>query len=97
MYRTDPVFDLIMTEWVTAPLARKSTPRRNSPGTGSSMSPAQIGVLNLHPGWVQTEMGGSLAPVTVKESTAGIVSVIEGFLGKTEQKFIDFQGNEMAW
>jgi NAD(P)-dependent dehydrogenase (short-subunit alcohol dehydrogenase family) len=59
--------------------------------------PAQIGVLNLHPGWVQTEMGGSLAPVTVKESTAGIVSVIEGFLGKTEQKFIDFQGNEMAW
>jgi NAD(P)-dependent dehydrogenase (short-subunit alcohol dehydrogenase family) len=59
--------------------------------------PAQIGILNLHPGWVQTEMGGSLAPVTVKESTAGIVSVIEGFLGKTEQKFIDFQGNEMAW
>lgn len=59
--------------------------------------PAQIGVLNLHPGWVQTEMGGNLAPLTVKESTAGIVSVIEGFLGKTEQKFIDFQGNEMAW
>ena len=59
--------------------------------------PAQIGVLNLHPGWVQTEMGGSQAPVTVKESTAGIVRVIEGFFGKTEQQFIDFQGNEMAW
>ena len=59
--------------------------------------PAQIGVLNLHPGWVQTEMGGSNAPVTVKESTTGIVRVIEGFLGKTEQQFIDFQGNEMAW
>lgn len=59
--------------------------------------PAQIGVLNLHPGWVQTEMGGSQAPVTVKESTTGIVRVIEGFLGKTEQQFIDFQGNEMAW
>lgn len=59
--------------------------------------PAQIGVLNLHPGWVQTEMGGSQAPVTVKESTTGIVHVIEGFLGKTEQQFIDFQGNEMAW
>lgn len=59
--------------------------------------PAQIGVLNLHPGWVQTEMGGSHAPVTVKESTAGIVGVIEGFLGKTEQKFIDFQSNEIAW
>lgn len=59
--------------------------------------PAQIGVLNLHPGWVQTEMGGSQAPVTVKESTTGIVRVIEGFLGKTEQQFIDFQGHEMAW
>ena len=46
--------------------------------------PAQIGVLNLHPGWVQTEMGGSHAPINVKESTTGIVRVVEDFIGKNE-------------
>lgn len=59
--------------------------------------PAQIGVLNLHPGWVQTEMGGSHAPISVKESTRGIVHVIENFIGKNTQQFVDFQGNEIAW
>ena len=59
--------------------------------------PAQIGVLNLHPGWVQTEMGGSHAPVSVKESTTGIVCVVEDFIGKNEQQFVDFQGHEITW
>jgi NAD(P)-dependent dehydrogenase (short-subunit alcohol dehydrogenase family) len=59
--------------------------------------PAEIGVLNLHPGWVQTEMGGSHAPVSVNESTTGLVQVIESFLGKNEQQFIDFQGKELTW
>jgi NAD(P)-dependent dehydrogenase (short-subunit alcohol dehydrogenase family) len=53
--------------------------------------------LNLHPGWVQTEMGGSHAPISVKESTRGIVHVIENFIGKRTQQFVDFQGNEIAW
>ena len=59
--------------------------------------PAQIGVLNLHPGWVQTEMGGSHAPISVKESTTGIVRVVEDFIGKNEQQFVDFQGHEITW
>ncbi|WP_394650859.1 SDR family NAD(P)-dependent oxidoreductase [uncultured Acinetobacter sp.] len=59
--------------------------------------PLNIGVLNLHPGWVQTEMGGSQAPVTVKQSTAGMVKVIQASIGSNQHKFIDFQGHEMAW
>lgn len=59
--------------------------------------PAQIGVLNLHPGWVQTEMGGSHAPISVKQSTTGMVAVIENFMGKNEQRFVDFQGTEIEW
>ena len=59
--------------------------------------PAQIGVLNLHPGWVQTEMGGSHAPISVKESTTGLIRVVEDFIGKNEQQFVDFQGHEITW
>ena len=59
--------------------------------------PAQIGVLNLHPGWVQTEMGGSHAPISVKESTTGIVRVVEDFIDENEQQFVDFQGYEITW
>lgn len=59
--------------------------------------PLNVGVLNLHPGWVQTEMGGRNAPVTIDESTKGLVNVIEKFRGHYEHKFIDFKGQEITW
>ncbi len=53
--------------------------------------PAQI-ALNMVP----VEQG-SHAPISVKESTTGIVRVVEDFIGKNEQQFVDFQGQEIAW
>ncbi|MFX4309813.1 SDR family NAD(P)-dependent oxidoreductase [Acinetobacter soli] len=81
-------------------LYRASKAALNSISRGFAQNeaiPLHIGVLNLHPGWVQTEMGGSQAPVTVKESTAGLVKVIQASIGSNQHKFIDFQGHEMAW
>ncbi|WP_151965370.1 SDR family NAD(P)-dependent oxidoreductase [Acinetobacter soli] len=81
-------------------LYRASKAALNSISRGFAQNeaiPLNIGVLNLHPGWVQTEMGGSQAPVTVKESTAGLVKVIQASIGSNQHKFIDFQGHEMAW
>ena len=81
-------------------LYRASKAALNSISRGFAQNeaiPLNIGVLNLHPGWVQTEMGGSQAPVTVKESTAGLVKVIQASMGSNQHKFIDFQGHEMAW
>lgn len=42
-------------------------------------------------------MGGSHALISVKESTTGIIRVVEDFIGKNEQQFVDFQGQEIAW
>ncbi|MEQ1322914.1 SDR family NAD(P)-dependent oxidoreductase [Acinetobacter soli] len=81
-------------------LYRASKAALNSISRGFAQNeaiPLNIGVLNLHPGWVQTEMGGSQAPVTVKESTAGLVKVIQASIGSNQHKFIDFQGHEMVW
>jgi hypothetical protein len=42
-------------------------------------------------------MGGSYAPVTVEQSATGMVAVLEGALGLSEQRFVDFEGNTLSW
>ena len=59
--------------------------------------PAQIGVLNLHPGWVQTDMGGQQAPTSVEESTKGLFEVITGKIPRHSGQFLNYQGNELPW
>ena len=51
----------------------------------------------MHPGWVQTDMGGSRAPVTVENSIAGILGVIDHLDGSDSGKFFDFTGVEVPW
>jgi NAD(P)-dependent dehydrogenase (short-subunit alcohol dehydrogenase family) len=54
-------------------------------------------VLSLHPGWVATDMGGAGAPVSVKESAEGLVTVIEKQAGSHGHRFLDYTGKELAW
>ena len=51
----------------------------------------------IHPGWVQTDMGGSSAPVTPKESINGIITVIDGLDSSANGKFFDYTGKELPW
>ncbi|MAB26008.1 MULTISPECIES: SDR family NAD(P)-dependent oxidoreductase [Pseudomonas] len=81
-------------------LYRASKAALNSLSRGFAVKqalPAGVGVLNLHPGWVQSDMGGSYAPVTVEQSATGMVAVLEGALGLSEQRFVDFEGNTLSW
>jgi NAD(P)-dependent dehydrogenase (short-subunit alcohol dehydrogenase family) len=51
----------------------------------------------LHPGWVQTRMGGSSAPVTPEVSISGMIRVIEGLGSADSGEFFDYQGQPVPW
>lgn len=53
--------------------------------------------IAIHPGWVRTSMGGSMAPLTVKESVKGIIGVVNGLSGIDSGKFLTHEGDEYPW
>lgn len=51
----------------------------------------------IHPGWVQTRMGGESAPTPVQTSAKGIWKVIESLTIKESGCFKDYQGQNLPW
>jgi NAD(P)-dependent dehydrogenase (short-subunit alcohol dehydrogenase family) len=56
-----------------------------------------VTVMSLHPGWVQTDMGGSMAPVTPQASIAGLKKVMAGASLATSGQFVGWDGNRVPW
>lgn len=56
-----------------------------------------IGVLLLHPGWVQTDMGGEAAPLPPATSIHGMRQVIERFTLAQSGHFFAYDGQEILW
>lgn len=56
-----------------------------------------IAVQLIHPGWVQTDMGGAQAEITPDESAEGIVSVIDGLAMENTGSFMKWNGEVHAW
>ncbi|MET1078657.1 MAG: SDR family oxidoreductase [Pseudomonas sp.] len=54
-------------------------------------------VLSLHPGWVKTDMGGDQAPLEIEPSCHGLVQQLERHAGLGGHRFIDYQGQTIAW
>lgn len=54
-------------------------------------------VLNLHPGWVRTDMGGEAAPLDVETSAAGLIDQVEAYAGRGGQHYLDYQGTTIDW
>ncbi|WP_226051423.1 SDR family oxidoreductase [Dickeya chrysanthemi] len=62
-----------------------------------AVSDRQITLLSLHPGWVQTDLGGGNAPLTVETSVSGLLQQIARYQGKGGHYFVDYAGNRLAW
>lgn len=53
--------------------------------------------IMLHPGWVQTDMGGSNAPLTPEQSANGIIALVDGLTESQNGLFFKWNGEPHPW
>ena len=56
-----------------------------------------ISAISLHPGWVQTDMGGADAETTVHDSAAGLKSILQSAGIQQSGQFIEYSGAPIPW
>jgi NAD(P)-dependent dehydrogenase (short-subunit alcohol dehydrogenase family) len=66
-------------------------------GLTHELRPKGVGVLILHPGWVQTRMGGEGTSLMPRESVQGMRSLVEKFTLNESGRFFRYDGVEMPW
>jgi NAD(P)-dependent dehydrogenase (short-subunit alcohol dehydrogenase family) len=77
--------------------ASKAALNSFSRSLAASLGRRRITVLAVAPGWVRTDMGGRSATLSVEESVAGIVDVLESRAGTGRHGFVDYRGRDVAW
>lgn len=78
---------------------RASKSALNAVTKSLSMDLKDDGILavSLHPGWVQTDMGGKGAPLTVEQSTEAMLKFVEGLGEKHNGGFYQYDGSQLPW
>jgi NAD(P)-dependent dehydrogenase (short-subunit alcohol dehydrogenase family) len=61
------------------------------------LAPSGISVVTLHPGWVETDMGGPNALINTETSVRGLRQVIDDLSLSNTGKFIAYDGKEIPW
>ncbi len=54
-------------------------------------------IVLLHPGWVQTDMGGAGAPLKPAESVSQMVSLIDRIGPRDNGSFLNYDGTPIPW
>ena len=63
----------------------------------NDLLPQGIKTVALHPGWVQTEMGGPNALISAQESAIGLKQVIESLTEEQSGGFYSYKGEQIPW
>jgi len=61
------------------------------------VAPQGVKAAVIHPGWVQTRMGGANAPLTPERSVSGMRRVIDGLAPEGSGGFYNFDGATIPW
>ncbi|CAE6387216.1 unnamed protein product [Rhizoctonia solani] len=61
------------------------------------LEPSNVAVALVHPGWVQTDMGGPNAPVTPAQSISGMLKVIDKVDLKNSGEYWQWDGQQLPW
>lgn len=56
-----------------------------------------VTIVLLHPGWVQTDMGGARAPLKPAESVGQLVSLIDRIGPRDNGSFLNYDGTPIPW
>ncbi|RYZ65149.1 MAG: SDR family oxidoreductase [Proteobacteria bacterium] len=56
-----------------------------------------IACVLLHPGWVQTDMGGPNAPTSIEESVTGLTTLMDRVGPRQTAHFYDYLGESIHW
>lgn len=56
-----------------------------------------VSVVVMHPGWVRTDMGRDMAPLTAEASVTGMRNVIDGLTLEDTGRFFNYDGSEIPW
>jgi len=51
----------------------------------------------VHPGWVQTDMGGPNALIDTATSVTGMIAVIDALTPENSGRFFNYDGSEIPW
>ncbi|WP_075997149.1 SDR family oxidoreductase [Salaquimonas pukyongi] len=77
--------------------ASKSAINKVCQGLATELRGDGIAVISMHPGWVQTDMGGAAADIAPEESAAGILAVAENLTLSQTGHFINYDGSLLSW
>ena len=54
-------------------------------------------LLLMAPGWVQTDLGGPDAPLTIEQSIPSLVTTVDAQRGRTGLHYLDYLGRTIPW
>lgn len=64
---------------------------------GLALDQKWLTILQFHPGWVKTRMGGEAAPVSPEASARGLWKLILEATPSWSGTFMDYQGKRISW